>query len=319
MGKVILNLNGLRCILATLVVYAHVTQNQITGKYAVSTFFVLSGFLMGLKYSSRDSKFGFKKILTSMFKLYPGHLLMLILFSAIAIRVLHKDLFDVGVSFIAHALFVQSWMPTSWIELLNSPTWFLATYFGILYMFCLYKRTTVVLIVDALLCGVVLLTHEVIDEYWWYYASPYMRFFDFIIAYYLGKFTLSQNEKISIKAGWGLWGVLLVIIFLTVFVRVRYWDMMPESIRYSLIYLPSSLLIVYTLYRSEKCSMLPCRVLQSKILQVLGGGGKPSDVSIPLVLCENGLLFIQGCPSSDYVSNSVCIDNMYSCVNEKIF
>ena len=168
MGKVILNLNGLRCILATLVVYAHVTQNQITGKYAVSTFFVLSGFLMGLKYSSRDSKFGFKKILTSMFKLYPGHLLMLILFSAIAIRVLHKDLFDVGVSFIAHALFVQSWMPTSWIELLNSPTWFLATYFGILYMFCLYKRTTVVLIGDALLCGVVLLTHEVIDEHCWY-------------------------------------------------------------------------------------------------------------------------------------------------------
>ncbi len=46
------NLYGLRFILAAFVCFAHVSQNQIAGKYAVCVFFVLSGFLFGLKYDS---------------------------------------------------------------------------------------------------------------------------------------------------------------------------------------------------------------------------------------------------------------------------
>ena len=59
----ILNFNGLHGILAMMVVYAHVSQNQICGKYAVYTFFVLSGFLYGLKYSLNEKRIQFKNIL----------------------------------------------------------------------------------------------------------------------------------------------------------------------------------------------------------------------------------------------------------------
>lgn len=46
------NLYGLKFILAAFACYAHVSLHKIAEKYAVCVFFVLSGFLFGLKYNS---------------------------------------------------------------------------------------------------------------------------------------------------------------------------------------------------------------------------------------------------------------------------
>ena len=269
--QTIQNFNGLRFILAVLVIYAHVTQNQIAGKYAVAVFFILSGFLFGLKHAQSRRMYGVGNVFRSMGKLYPAHILMLVLFVVLAVVVMHKDVSTVAISFVAHALFVQTWVPLSWFELLNSPSWFLATYFGILFMFCIYTRYKALLIFDILLCVVVSSAGIVGDVSWWYFNSPYMRFFDFMVAYYAGQLCVRYNGIVSVSVGYVLWGLLLMVVVLTVLVRVQFWEVLPDSVKYSFIYLPSGLLAIYVLYRTEYTPLWFCRFLKCSFLQFGGG------------------------------------------------
>ena len=263
----ILNFNGLRGILAMLVVFAHVSQNQICGKYAVCTFFVLSGFLYGLKYSLNEKRIQFKNILNSMSKLYPGYFITLVLFALMAVFLLHKDLLVIVKSFFAHIFFFQTWVPHTWFELLNSPTWFLSAYFGILLIFFVVQERYILLFSFLLLTMV--LCVFVSEIYWLFFVSPYMRFYDFIIAYFCGKLVGKRNQfdPSCIKQSF-LFLVTILSIVATIICRIIYWDLMPDSIKYSFIYLPSSIVVVCVCYVTEKCNL--SFFLKSRVLQYLG-------------------------------------------------
>ncbi|WP_369800273.1 acyltransferase family protein [Xylanibacter muris] len=209
-----------------------------------------------------------KKWFNSILKLYPAYLLTIIFFAFIGITVINKSFQTIGFSFALHLIYAQSIIPYDLIEPLNSPTWFLSTYFAILLIYWAVQKTIginfwIVIVIAAFgfLGGAF-----VDDKHWFFYISPYTRCVDFLIGFQIGKLSLVRNKECH-KC------ILLeicIILIVGFTLAVRLYTDIPECIKYSYVYLPSSLSIVYILYTIDKKPVLLSKLLQGKFIQKMG-------------------------------------------------
>ena len=201
--------------------------------------------------------------------MYPAYFLTLILFAGLAIGILHKSFFVVMKSFFVHLFFAQTWVPLSWFEALNSPTWFLSAYFGLLMIFLVCCKSR--LLGACFFFLSIVLSVVFSDSDWWFFFSPYMRFYDFIIAYLLG-LNVGCNSKsfLSGNKAFLLWLIMFLSIILTVFCRIVYWEVLPVSIKYSFVYLPTSLIDVYVFYKTENVGLFLSKLLKNRAFQYIG-------------------------------------------------
>ena len=145
-GKKILSLQGLRAVACVMIFLCHSRLVwEPWGGWAVSVFFVMSGFLMYRSYAQRSlpesikgsAIFAWRKVK----KLYPLHILML--FAAMGIDLLliltgktDESIVHMLLRAVPNIFLIQSWIPVERVFYgFNGVSWFLSSYVSMIFLF----------------------------------------------------------------------------------------------------------------------------------------------------------------------------------------
>lgn len=195
------------------------------GAWGVSVFFILSGFVLSIRYGrsniSRSWYAAWHFMLKRIQKLYPLHLITMCLFLLTADRTTDV-LKNLWVKTALHIALVQSWIPKEEIYYsLNGVSWFLSTCVLMYFLFpwilrmlnmqewvCLLGITLSIYLMQILVvCGISVL--ELPDAFikWITYICPLFRLGDFIIGacfglvFYENKFSKTDGCKFENGGG----------------------------------------------------------------------------------------------------------------------
>lgn len=272
-NKRLKSLQALRGLAFLGIFTSHIYVTQL-GAWGVSIFFVLSGFVMFYSYNTREIKcsvtdnFCFAKI--KIKKLYPLHIVMM-LFSMLYViyYLLEKfsfanliyDLFDI----VLNVFLVQAWFPIFCTKsYLNAVAWYLSVSCFLYYMFPWIMRKTrshknnvdalksiffviFLQVIVALVCFKIrAIGNVVIDCKWITYVCPVYRLGDFVIGMNMG-YIYKQTKG---KLGGGTASFIEIclcinLIILQCMYRGQIASDIIGLIRYSLLYILSSMLTVY--------------------------------------------------------------------------
>lgn len=263
---------GAHCYVLDSSFDAHIFKEGFVG---VSFFFVLSGFIIAYNYQDKILKKNTGKRtfwIARIARIYPLHLLTLLVAACIGGYVQYIDTVDWFKHFIASTFLLQPFFPYSdYFFSFNSPSWSLGC--EQLFYFCFpliipflsdRKKIFITLVVCLLLmlAGMILTPAEQIKAYW--YVNPITRLPDFLIGVLLYQFYQSScNQKISYNMGTLLEIGSIVLFFLFYLAAAD----IPKVYRYSCHYwLPISLLIL--IFALQKGSI--SRLLSNKYL-IIGG------------------------------------------------
>lgn len=288
----LISLQALRAIAFLGVFISHCDILDL-GKWGVSVFFVLSGFVLTYNYYNRDINFSFKNsILFSLkriAKLYPLHILTLI-----ATLYLIQELFtvfqntSVFKNVIFNILLIQAWVPQSSVYWsLNGVAWYLSVCLFIYMLFPLiitiirkYNKTFTALFsifiifsiqfVFAFLTQYVNVSSDVSNNFyqWATYISPIFRLGDFAIGCNLGYLFLRKSHSIKTFTATLLECLVIILIVVSQFIfneRITFLGM--PWCRYTVLYLPSTILLIY-LFALNKGSI--SKILTNRILIFIG-------------------------------------------------
>ena len=269
-------IQGLRCLAFLGIFIEHCGINAL-GCWCVSVFFVMSGFLNGIKKSDQNvyslrigEKIGgvFRKIK----KLYPLHIVTLVLSIVVYYIVLNsrvvRNVFLFIIQFVANIGLFQSLIPRSDCYFaFNSVSWYLSTYVFILIIFSFFepflarKRSNKkLLIIAAILIFIEIVISTILlfvgdniptivsDDIvkWITYISPFYRFFDYSIAFIMGRIFINKSTSIlSVKQ---ICFLQMFAFALIPFLQIIYYNGVNNSImdpfRYSLLFLPDAIILV---------------------------------------------------------------------------
>lgn len=272
-------LTSLRIFFALMVFGAHCyildssfdTHFFKEGFVGVSFFFVLSGFIIAYNYQNKllartttQRTFWIARIA----RIYPLHLLTLLIAACIGGYVEYSDTVDWIKHFAASILLLQPFFPTAdYFFSFNSPSWSLGCEqlfyfcFPILIPFLNNKKTLICslfLCLLIMLTGMVLTPEEQIKAYW--YVNPITRLPDFFVGVFVYQFYQSLcSKKISYSTGTVLEAGAIAIFLLFYLCAAD----IPKVYRYSCYYwLPVSLLILtFALQKGAISQLLSTRVL----------------------------------------------------------
>lgn len=275
--------------------------------WAVSVFFVLSGFLMVINYFdvplSAKVKNSFQFSLRKIAKLYPLHLLMTIAALPLSLIVLLRN-FSLNslVSFIARTILnvslLQAWIPNSdTYYFANGVSWYLSAslflYFAFPFILKAIKKiknntTAVCSMIVIFLIQIIFgyLSSKIIPQTsfinnftkWFVYIFPLFRLGDFTIGALLGYLFINRKNEIT-KLTATISEFLALVLTLSVILIYTFKFESDESIwyGYSLIYLPISLLLVYAFALNRG---MITKILQNKVVLWVG------NMSAYLYLCH---------------------------------
>ena len=277
-NKKIYSLQALRA-LAFLGIFAEHSYGADYGAWGVSVFFILSGFLMMYSYQGRypnaDVKTAGALAARKIRKLYPLHLIMIIFvlcltFFSKTFEPTKELILHYAKLLVVNLLLVQTWMPRVDLSIsLNGPAWYLSVSLFLYFMFPFIAK----LITKhrekhfplLMICGVYfvqllvsfcfrnfgnIITYSDNWNQWFTYCFPVFRLGDFVMGCLLGYMfintdnTLQRDKKVFYTVA--ELAALLVALFLLpkLFIDDRYfWG--SQWFRYSLLYAPFSLLLVY--------------------------------------------------------------------------
>lgn len=237
------------------------------GPWGVSVFLVISGFCLVYGYSKRafpvSVKHNFVFVVRRTQKLYPLHIILMIF--VILRECIEKN--EITVSLMR--VFADSFLLTSWIPSnlgivpYNGVAWYLSTIvfcyflFGYTFLFvsqickkkqailgiaCVYLIQIIVLISLIKLIGIN-------DEMamWFTYECPIYRFGDFLIGCFLGKFYLMDKNDVVDNKKYSIMeiGIFFICIISLIIYGLKRGVLGSESVRYSLLFTPSSIMLVY--------------------------------------------------------------------------
>lgn len=269
------SLQGMRAILFLGVLSFHCgIGNQ--GAWCVSVFFILSGFVYSYHYlfDGINLETNFKSrvefTLTKIMKLYPMHCVMMIA------KLLLMIIKGAGIAYIIslyetiipNIFLIQSWYPDSrYYFSYNGASWYLSTTLFLYFMFPIILKRLRKFGSKKVLCylGSVIVVQLSVAIYlmytphplqignnfrkWVTYICPIYRLGDFIIGCCLGYFYIhrKKNQESLIRGtvkecGAIVFGIIQIFIY-TILQSNSKWD----SVRYSILFIPSSMLIVYFL------------------------------------------------------------------------
>lgn len=208
------SLQSLRAISFISIFLTHAFNMKGFTPLALSIFFVLSGFLFGVKENNIDKekvtfKYSFKYAVNKIKKLYPLHFVTMIAdiilyclmfhYNGLTIRKLMIFLFQI----ITNIFLVQSWVPVgNTIVSLNGVAWFLSVLFFLYISFPAIdkvlknqtRRQRVILcfllpFFELIIINVyVLIFGKTSESFGWFmYRNAFIRLFDIIMGYSFGK------------------------------------------------------------------------------------------------------------------------------------
>ncbi|MBQ7258144.1 MAG: acyltransferase [Abditibacteriota bacterium] len=240
----------------------HITHNQfVFGCQAVSTFIVLSGFLLIYNYYDRDLEYGIKQsfefVRKKISRLYFLNIICDFLF--LCLKGFSGFLI---ICFILHLSFTQVFIPKKTVYFsLNSVAWYLSVIFYLYLVFPfilhyikklknnIYLYVLLILIVQFLL-GLVVFYFKPSICSWFCYVFPFYRMGDFVIGSLFGLLFIKRYKEFSFLKGSVLEIMSILVFFVVGIIACRYKSLYP-FVCYNIIFtLPSCFLIyVYSCNR----------------------------------------------------------------------
>lgn len=292
--KRIESLQALRAIAFIAIFLSH-CNIIATGPMGVSIFLVLSGFLLTLNYEHKQiERIGFtnslKFTIKIIKKLYPLHLLTLFL-------MIMYTLFSEGIirqmlpKIILNGLLLQAWVPSpEWYLSFNKASWYLSVcmfiYFAFLWLYsklckiCDRGRFSIYfcgigwIIIVVVLSSILLImecTGFISQDFtkWITYVFPLYRCSDMFMGMMLGKiYCNSENKGKREKSKlFSALEIFLIILWFFQIILYRKGLFIPSAFRYSVFWIPSSLLTVYLFAMNEG---FVTRVLTNKAIILIG-------------------------------------------------
>ena len=263
---------GAHCYVLDTSFDAHFFKEGFVG---VSFFFILSGFIIAYNYQKKLSEKTISKRtfwIARIARIYPLHLLTLLIAACIGGYVQYSDTADWIKHFAASAFLLQPFFPSAdYFFSFNSPSWSLGCEqlfyfcFPLVIPFLTNKRNlyaTLFICLPVMLIAMHLTPEEQIKAYW--YVNPLTRLPDFLVGVLLYRLYQSiHDKKISHSAGTLLEAGAVALFFIFYFCAAD----IPKVYRYSCYYwLPVSLVIlVFSIQRGYLSRLLSGRIL------VIGG------------------------------------------------
>lgn len=298
--KKIESLQALRgwAFLGILLCHSYNDVYEVLGKWGVSVFLVLSGFVMMYAYEDRkvecgimeNLKFSFRKIR----KLYPLHLIMTFLAAPIVLgglfgKFVFRDAVMNGAGLLMNLTLLQAWMPKTYYYFSwNGVAWYLSVCVFLYFMFPYIKKRiegcsgikTLFLelgIVFALQIGTALIASllpipaKLSDDFvrWFTYICPLYRFGDFVIGCYLGCIYKKYSGKETAKVAMTFLEVFAIVLAVVSCLLYKYEVSVlgAGALRYTVLFLPGSVLLVYLFAKRDGWIT---KVLSNKLLVWLG-------------------------------------------------
>lgn len=273
------SLQGLRACGFLAIFFSHSVEGYASfGAAGVSIFLILSGFLLTYGYLRRDTALrqpspagNLRFAVQKLKKLYPLHLFTMLL--TLCLILLRPGLFsaaneEIPVKTVLNLALLQAWAPKSaYYFSLNSVSWYLSTA-GFTYLIFPWllvplrrmsrPRSAVLalLAVLALEIGLSLAfsrfgsedTAQWFSLHWLTYIFPLFRLLDFTIGALFGFLFLHRLEQPA--PGFGrrlLASCAECLLILALFLLCRLYPSIPQSLRYSAVFLLPSALLIYLL------------------------------------------------------------------------
>ena len=283
------SLQGLRAVafLAIFISHSRLGQFGCLGAWGVSVFFVLSGFLMIINYYPREKQpaFGWRFSWNKIKLLYPLHLITM-LFSVVFALLSGLSPKKTALDMVLHSFFLQIWIPNErYYATLNGPSWYLCVSLFCYLCFPLilrfFKRQIhtkkhavhgmlLLFSIELILSGLAFFLHRHDSTAWFntqwitYYCPP-VRLIDYMLGCFLGAFYLFCDQTpLRRKSGFWISCITLVFIILSLYVYYRTEALPPiKSVKYTLLFLPTSLLLIWTLLdpRGFVARLFSCPIL----------------------------------------------------------
>lgn len=290
------SLQGLR-VFAFLMIYLLHTGLSDTGEIGVSIFFVLSGFVMYLRYRNTDLTTSVKDLFKfstgKIKKLYLLHIITMLAFLYFEIKILVEGfslnkLIETIWHVILNLVLLQVWSPNQATYFsLNGVCWFLCVCLFLYLLFPLINKgikgyksvksayasiavTVLLMALAAMVVAKINVPESISNNFtkWFTYIFPVYRLGDFIIGCNLSYIFTNKEHKLSVPtaslleaAAFGLFLLLFMLRRYGVFVFGSYF------LRYNLVYLPASMAVVYILAHEKG---LISRLLRLKPLVIVG-------------------------------------------------
>ena len=227
------------------------------GHFAVTFFFILSGFLTYRSLIKTDIKFNMMNSIKFMFKklskFYPLHILMLIIFLIISYM---PGLFLKQIIYhLPNAFFISSYIPIRKIYFSgNGVSWYISTvtfsYLLSLLFIKIIKNLRYfglkILIIGVYIFQLVIICFGIESEHhiWLFYVNPFFRSLDFFIGMILSKILL--ENKINLKRN--IFKHLeFVVIILFIIMYLNAWRV-PQAFRWGTYFTPIIIYIMYIFY-----------------------------------------------------------------------
>lgn len=274
------SIQALRAIAFFEIFLRHCYIPYFTGAFGVSIFFILSGFCMELSFLKKPIRdisikgsiiFALKKVS----KIYMLHIFMM--FSSILLSSF-KISFS---SLILNILLIQTWVPDGNVYYsLNGVSWYLSAYMFIcisapLLLHLINKiknKSSVYLFIVTtisimLLIGVIVsfLFNEEIAK-WFTYICPLYRLGDFVLGVCLA--IIYERREVKNEINTKIYTIAeFFIIILSVVIMYVHNNMSNQGLRYTVLFVPTSLLIVYIFAINKG---IITKLLTNKILVFIG-------------------------------------------------
>lgn len=272
-GRYLNSIQALRAV-AFLAIFTYHCGITPGGPWGVSIFFVLSGFCMFYGYGEKNlpatvrDSFLFAR--NRIRRLYPLHIIFMIV-------VIIRECFEMGRFYffvpraIADALLVTSWFPDSLrIIPYNGVAWYLSTILFCYFMFSFVvkgirridskqKAVIVMAAIYVLQCLFTAILFKVgVSEslvHWVTYEWPLFRLGDFCIGCVLGRFYLLSCDTKTGKLASGIKeaAVLAAVLVSLLVYAMKRGILGSEAIRCTLLFTPTSVLVVYIFAKCEGC------------------------------------------------------------------
>lgn len=295
LGEKITAISGLRFIGFFAIMLEHSGLTIGAGEWAVSLFVLISGFCMSINHLYEDSidKTSTVKLVTrKLRKIYPLHIIMILIAFPIALKNAHTiaeswNWFDWGGKFVLDSLMVSSWCPIyKFWSAINIPSWYLGIYlFSLVMIKPILKgirrirdsmRMCLGIIMglfflQAILFALWRVCDNSINLIWFTYRFPLLRLLDFVIGCLCGAVFIKIKDKISVKS-W-LVDILQIILFIVVIIMCKsYKPFFPSDsffqcwIRTTWFVIPNALIIFLSCMKSSLIN----RILGNIIFVKLG-------------------------------------------------
>jgi len=219
----IVSLQALRALAFFGIFFSHALRPTMWATLSVSVFFVLSGFLMFIRYSEKETTVSFKDnfrfALSKTGKMYPLHIITMVLALVMNIVLdIHNHVMNAefGMDLVIRTLLdiplLTAWAPD--FGSLNGVAWYLSAMFFLYFMFPFFKnrirdsKQGVAVIKVLFILVIQIISYKIwidIVGYgqvsglerltWFSYYFPVFRLGDFVTGCCLGKFCLKKYGK----------------------------------------------------------------------------------------------------------------------------